>query len=395
MRRNHKTHSPKLLLALAAAIGTLSCSNSEPPTANSGETRDLKQLLDTVYERRLAADPVLASSLGSDTFSSPWFDLSLTAWDQEAQKTEQDLQTLRKNIDFQALDRRNQIDYRAFETELELRLERYRWRYHLNPINQIVGPHLTIAGTLLNSHPIDSRQSAEFYIERLSTVSIPLQQLANHLRARRERGIRIPPAVAERLMDGAQSIIAGEENVILANFKKKLGALNLGGDEHEALLVDANTAYQNSFVPAYETLIEALKKGTSDATNTGVWAMPDGAEFYEFLIDQYTTADFSAQEIHTLGLSEVARIQNEMDEIRQRVKFSGDLSAFLTHLKTDPAFYFPNTDEGRQGYLQLAQQLVDKAKGIMDKILPYPLPHSLNVRRIEAFREKSAPIGFL
>jgi uncharacterized protein (DUF885 family) len=141
-------------------------------------------------------------------------------------------------------------------------------------------------------------------------------------------------------------------------------------------------------------LIDKLKSGIADAADTGVWTMPNGAEFYEFLIDQYTTADFSAEQIHALGLSEVARIQNEMDEIRKRVGFSGDLDAFFAYLKTDPAFYFPNTEEGRQAYLELGQQLVDKASSAMVRILPYPLPHPLQVRRIEAFREKSAPVGF-
>ena len=83
-----------------------------------------------------------------------------------------------------------------------------------------------------------------------------------------------------------------------------------------------------------------------------------------------------------------------MDAIREWVSFPGDLSAFFTHLKTGPAFYFPNTDEGRQEYLQLAQSLVDKAGATLGQVLPYPLPHPVKVRRIEAFREKSAPIGF-
>jgi uncharacterized protein (DUF885 family) len=393
MKKN-TTPTMRLLLVVAMVLSSLACSNGEPPVAKPAQAQGLKQLLDTVYERRVAADPVLASRLGSDASSGAWFDLSLAAWDLEAEQTKQDLQTLRTEIDFQTLDRRAQVDYRAFEAELELRLKRHRWRYHLNPINQIVGPHLTIAGTLLNTHPIDTRQSAEFYIERLRKVPVPLQQLAEHLQARRDMGIRIPPAVAERLIDGAQSIIGGEKNVILENFEKKLTALNFDDEERDALLAEADTAYTKNFVPAYTMLIEELKSGMADAKNTGVWAMPDGAEFYEFLLDQYTTADFSAEQIHALGLSEVARIQGEMDKIRQRVAFPGDLNAFFAHLKTDPAFYFPNTEEGREAYLELAHVLVDKAKGSMDQILPYPMPHPLQVRRIEAFREKSAPIGF-
>jgi uncharacterized protein (DUF885 family) len=392
-----RARSLALTLTLAAAL--MSCVSQEvyqPAPAKVSDSAKLSQLLDTVYQRRIAADPVLASRVGAKSISAPWFDLSLAAWDHERAVTTQDLEALRASVDPSALSAAEQTNYRAFETDLLLRLDRYGWRFHLNPINQIVGPHLTIAGTLLNSHPIDSRADAEFYIERLKTVQQPMQQLIEHLRARRERGISIPASVVERLIDGAKSILAGgdKDSVILADFNTKLSTLTLSDEARQALVNEAQGAYRSSFVPGYESLIEELSLELAAVNQNGVWAMPEGAAFYEFLIDQYTTADFSAQEIHQLGLAEVARIQSEMDEIRERVEFQGDLNAFFTYLKTDPAFYFPNNDQGRGDYLALAKSLLAKAEAKLGEVLPYALPHPLQIRRIEAFREKSAPVGF-
>lgn len=382
---------PALFLLLTAA----SCSVGVPQTKRT-DRQELQQLLDNVYQRRLKADPVLASSLGVSSTKEPWFDLSLSAWDREAEDAKRDLALLRSSIEYKALDASGKVNYRAFETELLLRLNRYRWRYHLNPINQIVGPHLTIAGTLLNNHPIDSLEDAQFYIERLRTVPAPLQQLVEHLLARRERGIYIPVVVVERLIDGAVSIIADDagSNTILSDFETKVAALRISSQERATLIQNAKVAYRDGFEPGYEMLVEALRQEMAGESSHGVWAVPDGEAFYEFLIDQYTTADFSAAEIHTLGLAEVARIQSEMNAIRARLEFPGDLAAFFAYLKTDPAFYFPDTDAGRQKYLELAQGLVEDAKAVMDSVLPYPLPHLFQVRRIESFREKSAPIGF-
>ncbi|EED36748.1 lipoprotein [Luminiphilus syltensis NOR5-1B] len=387
-----RTNLRILALMVVLVMSISSCNKEAPPD----DALKLEKMLDSVYQRRVAANPVLASRVGAPAAVAPWFDLSLAAWDREHEWTTQDLKTLRSEVDLAALDSAARVNYLAFEADLLLRQKRYRWRFHLNPINQIVGPHLTIAGTLLNSHPVNSKASALYYIERLRTVPTPLRQLAEHLQARRDRGINIPAAVVERLIDGAESIIAGDmnDNLIMADFEEKLAGLELGKKEKQALLEEAKAAYESGFVPGYESIIEALELELLTAHEGGVWALPDGAEFYEFLIDQYTTAELSAAEIHALGLSEVARIQGEMDAIRKRVKFTGDLSAFFTHLKTDPAFYLPNTDEGRRDYLALAQGLVEKADAKMHQVLPYPLPHKLQVKRIEAFREKSAPIGF-
>ncbi|RBP53569.1 DUF885 domain-containing protein [Arenicella xantha] len=400
-----------LTLALSLAVGTFSCSNeattnqainesaATPEVAVATSVSDnakLEQMLEAVYQRRVGDDPVLGSRVGAQAAENPWFDLSLASWDREFSETQQDLAALRDGIDVDSLDAAGRINYLAFEADLLLRLERYRWRFHLNPINQIVGPHLTIAGTLLNSHPIDSRASAEFYIQRLQAANVPMQQLVEHLQARRAQGIVIPAAVVERLIDGAKSIIAGDhtDNVILADFNKKLADVKLSDKDRVALQEAATAAYQSGFVPGYELLIEDLQVELTAANQQGAWSLPEGAEFYEFLIDQYTTADFSAEEIHALGLAEVARIQSEMDEIRKRVEFDGDLGEFFTHLKTDSAFYLPNTDAGRAAYLQMAQDLVNKAKTKLGDVLPYALPHPLQVRRIEAFREESAPVGF-
>jgi uncharacterized protein (DUF885 family) len=143
--------------------------------------------------------------------------------------------------------------------------------------------------------------------------------------------------------------------------------------------------------PAYDRInawLEADRDSVPD-TATGAWALPEGAAFYAYRLKQMTTLPLTAEAIHQTGLDEVTRIQAEMNAIRKSVGFEGSLQDFFTHLRTSDEFYFENTDEGRERYLQLARDFIS---GIEAKLPDYfgILPKGpLEVRRVEAFREQA------
>ncbi len=125
-------------------------------------------------------------------------------------------------------------------------------------------------------------------------------------------------------------------------------------------------------------------------TEDGIWRLPDGAAYYQALLAGYTTTDMTAAEIHALGLSEVARIHGEMEKIRDKVGFRGDLKQFFEHLRTSPQYYHTT----REDYLAE----VDTHVKAMEARLPAffnTLPKAgLHVKAVEAFREKSAGKAF-
>jgi len=115
---------------------------------------------------------------------------------------------------------------------------------------------------------------------------------------------------------------------------------------------------------------------------------PNGKAFYDYKLKESITTPLTADEIHNIGLEEVARIQKEMLNIKNEVGFEGDLQEFFKFVNEDDQFYFPNTDEGRQAYLDEAKQYIDElTKKLPDYfgILPKA---SLQVKRVEAFREQ-------
>ncbi|TQV82627.1 DUF885 domain-containing protein [Exilibacterium tricleocarpae] len=361
------------------------------------ESERLSQYLESVYQRRLAADPMLATRLGLKQGNDKWSDISIQQMDRETRQNWLDLHQLRTSFDIRRLDQAGRFNYRVFEAELKLRIERASWRYHLTPINQIVGLHLEIPGLLTNHHRIDDSGDARAYINRLQTVGRPIDQFIELFKTRERKGFSLSKSVLPRLIHAAETLVQGDpqDSILLADFTRKVEKLSLGDEDKRALINAASQAIDQDFIPAYRRLIDAFAAHTPVATSDeGVWRLPDGEQFYQFLLRQYTTTDITADQVHTLGLEEVERIHREMESIKNSVGFTGTLKEFFQHLKTAPAFYYPNSDQGRAEYLQLARTIVDRTKSRVTDILPQAPAGDLVVKRIEAYREKSAPIGF-
>jgi uncharacterized protein (DUF885 family) len=401
----NKSHAAYRYLWITAllVLGCSSCALDQGPVVKTDltESQRFAEYLESVYQKTLAGNPELSTKLGTKDNSDKWNDLSIAKMEEDVRQNWHDLRTLHTNFDYSKLDPRSQLNYRAFETDLKLRIKRYSWRYHLNPINQIVGIHLEIPGLLTKSHMIENLQDAQAYLARIQSVGTPINQFIELLKERENRGFFLAKSLMPRLIGASESIISGglegdkDNNLLFADFKKKLSQLELDDAMKEKLIIELKLAIERQFVPAYQRLIQAFKDHQAlNINDNGAWRLPDGDTFYQFLLRQFTTTDISADEVHSVGLQEVKRIHQEMNKIKNEVGFKGDLKSFFEHLKTDPQFYYPNTDKGREDYLEQANEFMGNAKKHVKDFLPVELEHDLVIRRIEAYREKSAPVGY-
>jgi uncharacterized protein (DUF885 family) len=126
----------------------------------------------------------------------------------------------------------------------------------------------------------------------------------------------------------------------------------------------------------------------ADEVATGVWKLPDGPAYYAAALKLSTTTDMTADEIHELGLREVERIKGEMEVIKRQVGFDGSLQQFFEYVRTDPKFFFPNTDEGREAYLDTARKDLAFIKERLPQYFGRLPKADLIVKRVEAFREQ-------
>ncbi len=392
------------ILLTGMILFSFSCQDKEKQyTAEeiAAESKKANAFFEKSYNERVDRSPMEQSYLGIKKDYGKWNDIS----DENAQKelsiTKEELQYLKDSINPDMLEKQTGISYQLFKQNLENEIADFKYRFHNYPVNQMFGWHSDIPSFLINIHGVTSKADAEAYISRLSGVDELLDQLIIGLKKREEMGIMPPKFVFPMVIDDSKNILIGapfdngEPGTILADFIRKVVALEIDPNEKETLIAAAKKELLNHVKPGYEKLIAFLSDQESRATTTdGAWKLPDGLAFYNNALKRTTTTDLTAEEIHEIGLSEVARIHDEMRTIMKKVNYQGDLQAFFEFLRTDPQFYYPNTDAGKEDYLDSAVTIINDMKLRLDELFITKPKSDIFVKRVEAFREQSAGKAF-
>lgn len=386
-----------LIAACAKEESTNSAASSEVVVSPDEQAN---ALFETFFDEWLARSPTFQTWLGIKDDYDKWDDLSEAHAEAGQELYQQQLQRLLE-LDKSALSDEVKLSYELMEQQLQLELDHFKWRHHNYPVNQMFGWHSSVPSLLINQHTVTNKKDAEDYVARVERVLPLFNQLNEGLKLRAEKGILAPRFVFPLVIDDSRNLIKGapfdegEASPILADFESKVAELEISEDEKQALMERLRTALKDKFKPAYESLIatlEALEKQASD--DAGAWKFPDGEAFYNAALARTTTTALSAEEIHELGLQEVERIHNEMRAIMKSVGFEGDLQAFFKHLKEDEKFYFEATNEGREQYLARTAEVIDEFTARLDEVFITKPKAPLKVKRVEAFREKSAGKAF-
>jgi uncharacterized protein (DUF885 family) len=398
-------------LAVVAALIFAGCGNSETKTAQHDQANDAAELsrqanafFDRVYDRAVDRSPMQQTMLGLKKDYGKWNDISDEFAQQELEITKQVLDSLHMLFKPEQLDEQTRISYTLFEEECKQSIDMFKWRFHDYPVNQMGGMHAEVPAFLINMHTVSNKKEAEDYISRLNGIGPLFDQLLVNLKKREELNI-IPPAfVFPLVLQDCRNIIGGQPfekgngvNPLLEDFNTKISALkDIDEASKKDLTTRATTALSDVVKPAYEKLIaywqQLEKKATRD---DGAWKLPDGNAFYDAALQRTTTTKLTADQIHEIGLKEVARIHNEMRVIMKKVNFkSDDLRAFFDFMRTDKQFYYPNTAEGKEAYRVKAVQLIDDMKGQLDKLFLTKPVAGIEVKAVEPFREKSAGGAF-
>lgn len=306
-----------------------------------------------------------------------------------------DLRILRSyNRERQAPPTRLSSDIMEWFLDAEARGERFR--FHDYPVNQMFGIQSQLPAFMLSLHPVISRLEGRNYIKRLNRFGVKFDQVLEGLRVREERGILPPRFVIRRVLDEMTAFTGqpATENPLYTVFRDKLAKLErLSQADREALLSGAADAIQRSVYPAYQKLIAyftALEPRATD--DDGVWKLPDGAAFYAHRLRSSTTTEFTPEQVHEIGLQEVARIEGEMAAILQGLGHAPEPSAprKLAELAQEERFQYPNTDEGRQACLEDYQRILDEMNARLDPVFATRPKGVLKVERVPEFREKTS-----
>jgi uncharacterized protein (DUF885 family) len=349
-------------------------------------------------------DPEAVSSLGIfEQLGYKGFDGMLTdispAHEQKlAKMARDDLETLRK-YDRTSLSPANQLSYDILEWFLQDLVEGQRWLFYDYPVNQLFGVQSSTPDFMVQIHPIGDRRDVHNYIARLTAFGRKFDQLLEGLRLRESKGIVPPEFVIERVVAEMRAFIAvpARENILYTNLRTKLARVAaVPVSERSKLLADAQSAIEHSVYPAYGRLIDYFERLQPQVTEDyGVWKLPDGDRYYDHLIRSHTTTALNAEQVHNIGLEEVARIEKELDGIlRSQGLTAGTIAERIARLNADSRLQYSNDDAGRAACIADYQRYIDEIVRSLGADFDAPPRLDIKVERVPQFKEQTAPGGY-
>ncbi len=403
--------------ALATILMLAACASSTPPAAPVAETlapaeatqdesARLNDWFEVKFRETVARSPMTQTYLGIKDDYDKWDDESDAHALENLELQRAIIAEMNDSFDFDALDPQAKLSWRLAEYELSQAEAAFPFRDHEYVFNQMFGVQSGIPAFLVNQHKVTSASDAEAYIARLEGIPAYLGQNVSNARAAAAKGILPPRFVYDYVLSDSRGVITGypftddgDDSPLMEDFRGKIDALvdaeAITQAEADDLLARAVAALQDDVGPAYEAAIVELEAQTGVATtDDGAWKLPDADAYYAMRLKQITTTDMSADEIHDLGLAEVARIQDEMRTIMAKVGFEGSLKDFFEFTRTDPQFFKPNTDEGKAEYLTEATAAIDAMREDLPMVFKTFPKAELIVKAVEPFREQSAGKAF-
>ena len=372
-----------------AAVFLAACSDKQPsagppPDQAAKNTADLVAYLNAEYEKELIDSPEEMTSQGRKDRYGELDDRSEAAADQRLAWRRQSVADMKTKFDPNALSEDARLSYDIWELELKRAEEGTRWRRHRYIFSRGSSP-TGIPNFLINFHRVDERSDMEAYVARIGHIDEALDQLLVRARAAAADGIHMPTFVYDQSLGEIARVVtgapfsAGKDSALFADAKAKIKALEaaerITADQGKAFVKQVSDAMTQQMKPAYDRVAAFLKEDKPNgqkAEKQGALALPDGAKFYDAALYLSTTTEMTADEIHELGLSEVARIRAEMEKVKEATGFKGTLEEFFVFMRTDKRFYLPNNDAGAAEYIKLAEGYLAVHEGETAGVLRHP-----------------------
>lgn len=386
------------LFFIAACLVIASCGTTTEPI---DQTAEINTWFDEEYEELLQMSPLQLTAQGRKDHYAEIDDMSEEAEMETLEWMKKSVDEMHQQFSFEQLNKEAQLSWKLWEYQYEQAALNWEFRRSGYIFNQMSSMHSTLPQILINFHKVDSIADAEALFNRYTEVGRAIKQLIQRAKFQAEEGYKPPKFAYEYVIQQSEALIqgqpfaeSGESSALWTDATSKISKLKEDGkiddDQKAKLLSEAKESLLNGFKPAYQELITWLKEelDSLEEKPTGLSRHANGKEYYSYRLQANTTTDLTAEEIHEIGLQEVARIQNEMLAIKDQVGFQGDLKEFFKFINTDPQFFYPNTDEGRLGYLNDSKAFLDTITQKLPDFFGILPKAQLEVKRVEAFREQ-------
>ena len=323
-------------------------------------------------------------------------------------KSKEDYKTL-LSYDYDNQSEENQLNTDILSYFLKMNtVEAEPYFYHDYPVNQMFGVQSGLPSMMASTHKLDNVSDIEAYISRLLKFETKFSQLIEGLKIREDKGIITPKFINIILLNEMKGFVnvktdslklstnkksAVTSNILYTNFETKVDVLeDIYDEEKTAYKNQVADALETVVFPAYQNLISYFENLNLKATNdAGVWKLPNGDAYYRYMLKQMTTTDYTPEEVHNLGLSEVARIKSEMSAILEAENYSDSsktMGQIIQLLNKEERFLYPDTNEGRQLILKDYKSIIDDISQGMSKAFNIMPKAGMEVKRVPIFKEE-------
>jgi prolyl oligopeptidase len=350
-------------VSFCVGLGTLPAAAEE-----AAVTKQFRDLVAREWENTLRESPTFASHLGDKRYNDRWPDVSLAALERRHEHKKEVLTELDR-IDLEELSPAERLNYRLFRKDLAESIEQYPYHWHLVPLDQRSG--IQTEDDLADSLSFRAVKDYEDWTARLKALPKYVEQTTDLMRQGIREHVVQPKVVMRRVPEQIRKQIV--ENPVDSLFYKPFKSFpaEIAAADQKRLKQEAETAIQSGVVPGYRKFLKFFEEEYLLACfdQVGAWQLPRGGELYALRARDFTTTSLTPDEIHAIGLKEVARIRGEMVEIVKEVGFQGSFQEFLARLRTDKRFYYDTPEELLNGYLALCKR-VDPQLPRLFKTLP-------------------------
>ena len=367
------------------------------------ESQRLNSWFDAKYEELLQLSPIQLTFLGRKERNNELDDFSMAGADLQLEWARAAVAEMQREFNYDQLDAETKTSWDIWMYQYEQSERAVQFRNNGLTFEQMNGAQSFLPTFLISFHLIEEAADVEALISRIRESARALDQLLVTAQDSSQLGVITPGFALDGVIQQSRNVISGipftegEDSAMWTDAKTDVQALVTAGtlDQLRAdeLLEQTRVALMEHLGPAYERVIAwaEAEKAKVPEISTGLVSQPNGLAYYNYLLETQTTTTLTADEIHQIGLADVARLRSEMEAVKELAGFSGTLQEFFVMLREtrdDERFYYPNDDAGRQGYIDDATAAIENIKAQLPNYFKTLPQADLVVRRVEAFREQ-------
>lgn len=381
----------KKIIYVLLCAGTFAACTQQNKNGNGEENKKFSKLCDQYYEEGLKLFPLNATYAGDDRYNDLLPNDGSVQFINETKDFYTKYLDSLKGYDREKLNENDKLSYDVLKDQLQVSLDGLKYHFEYLPFNQMFALPLTFGqlGSGTGAQPFKTVKDYDNWLKRISAFSLWADTAIGNFKKGIQTGIVLPKALVVKMYPQMYSMVVSDPKKSLFYGPVTSFPKDFAEADKKRLTESYSKAILNEIVPSYKKMGDFLKNEylPKARTTSGLSALPGGKAMYVYLVRQQTTTTKSPEEIYQTGLKEVARIKNQMDSIRNKVGFKGDLHAFFEYMRNDPRFMpYKTPKQVLDAFDDIHKRMEPNLKKMFNHVPKTPF----EIRQTEAFRAASA-----